>query len=77
MAHGRQEEARAFLVKYHGNDDANNAIVDLEWREFQEAIALDGSDKRWWDYRGLLGTKNARWRFLMVVFMGVFGQFCG
>jgi len=23
-------------------------MVALEWQEFKENIALDGSDKRWW-----------------------------
>jgi len=46
-------------------------------REFKESMSLDGSDKRWWDFSELVSTKNARWRFLMVMFMGVFGQFSG
>ena len=51
MQNGRSEEARAFLVKYHGNNDPHSPLVKLEWEEFQEKIQLDGSDKRWWDYR--------------------------
>lgn len=77
MQNGRTEEAYEWLVKYHGNGDPNSAIVKLEFEEFQENIALDGSDKRWWDYRALFRTKNARWRFLMVMMISVFGQFSG
>lgn len=77
MAHGKSEEAKAFLIRFHGNGDPTNPIVDLEWAEFQESIALDASDKRWWDYSGLFGTANARWRSLMMILMGVFGQFSG
>lgn len=77
MQNGRSEEALAFLVKYHGNGDPDSALVKLEFEEFQENIALDGSDKRWWDYRALFATKNARWRFLMVMMISVFGQFSG
>ena len=66
LANGRHEEAHAFLVRFHGNKDPNSALVRLEWTEFQENIALDASDKRWWDYRALFATKNARWRFAMV-----------
>jgi len=51
--------------------------VQLEWREFKEAIALDGADKRWWDYSELFKTSSGRWRSLMVMLMGVFGQFSG
>ncbi|TFY77891.1 hypothetical protein EWM64_g6124 [Hericium alpestre] len=77
MAHGRDQEAFAFLTKYHGNGDPNHPIVTLQIREFQENIRTDGSDKRWWDYRALFATRNARWRFLMVFLMGFFGQMSG
>jgi sugar porter (SP) family MFS transporter len=77
MQNGRHEEALAFLVKYHGNNDPKSPLVKLEWEEFQEKIQLDGSDKRWWDYRALFATKNARWRFGMVLMISIFGQFSG
>lgn len=77
FAQGRTEEAHAFLAKYHGGGDSNNAIVQLQIREFSEAIAMNGTDKRWYDYSGLFKTSNARWRTLMMIFMGVFGQFSG
>jgi predicted MFS family arabinose efflux permease len=66
-----------FLTKIHLLSDPSHPIVELEWQEFQESIALDASDKRWWDYRGLFITSNARWRSLMMIMMGVFGQFSG
>lgn len=77
LANGRDAEAKAFLTKYHGNGVENNPVVELEWQEFKESIKLDASDKRWWDYSELVKTHNARWRFLMVILMGVFGQFSG
>ncbi|KZO91381.1 general substrate transporter [Calocera viscosa TUFC12733] len=77
MQNNRQEEARAFLVKYHGNNDTNSEIVHLEWAEFTENIQFNASDKRWWDYRALFATNNARYRFLMVMLISVFGQFSG
>ncbi|KAI0052176.1 general substrate transporter [Auriscalpium vulgare] len=77
MAHGRTEEAFAFLTKYHGNGNPNHPIVQLQIAEFRESIRTDGSDKRWWDFRALFATKNARWRSLMVVLMGLFGQMSG
>jgi len=74
LANGRDEEAHAFLVRFHGNkvgrgflftvlrflkrrdltsssslwQNPDSAMVALEWQEFKENIALDGSDKRWW-----------------------------
>jgi len=77
MAQGREEEAKAFLVRFHGAGDPNSPYVTLQWQEFRESIELEGTDKRWWDFSGLFITKNARWRMLMVILMGVFGQFSG
>ena len=49
MTQGRNEEAIAFLVKYHGNGDPNARLVRLEVEEMKEGIRIDGIDKRWWD----------------------------
>lgn len=54
MAHGRNEEAVAFLAKYHGNGDPNARLVRLEVEEMREGIRVDGIDKRWWDCRSIL-----------------------
>ncbi|KAJ7228311.1 general substrate transporter [Mycena pura] len=77
LAVGRKDEALAILARYHGADDPNSPLVQLEWREFEEAIKLDASDKRWWDYRGLVNTRNARYRTFMMVLMAFFGQWSG
>lgn len=77
LANERDEEARNFLVRFHGNGDPNHPLVALEWEEFKEGISVDGADKRWYDYSEMYKTHNARWRTLMVVLMGVFGQFSG
>ncbi|KAL8292131.1 hypothetical protein RQP46_001597 [Phenoliferia psychrophenolica] len=77
MAMGRDEEARNFLVKYHGNGDVNSPIVEIEFAEFKEDIKIDASDKRWWDFAALFNSHSARWRTAMMVFMGVAGQFSG
>jgi hypothetical protein len=49
LAQGRDEEAAAFLTKYHGNGDPNARLVRLEIEEMKEGIRIDGIDKRWWD----------------------------
>jgi len=74
---GRDQEALDFLIKYHGNKNPDSIMVKLEMQEFRDKIALDGTDKRWWDYSALVKTKNARWRSLMVFMMGLFGQMSG
>jgi hypothetical protein len=47
ISRGRKEEAMKILAKYHGNGDENAPLVQLEWKEFEEAVRLDASDKRW------------------------------
>ncbi|KAK8085837.1 hypothetical protein PG997_007108 [Apiospora hydei] len=37
----RHEEARAFLVKYHANGDANHPLVDLEMSEMIESLRIE------------------------------------
>lgn len=49
--HGHDKTAFDFLIKYHGNGDPNNPIVQLEIAEFKDNIKLNGSDKRWWDFK--------------------------
>jgi len=49
IANGREEEAYAFLVKYHGNGDSESPLVALEIAEFREQISISGADKVWWD----------------------------
>jgi sugar porter (SP) family MFS transporter len=77
MANGKDAEALAFLVKYHGNGDPNSRLVRLEIEEMREGIKLDGIDKVWWDYRPFLVTHSGRWRIAQVLMISIFGQFSG
>lgn len=77
LANGREEEAHAFLVRFHGNNDPNHPLVAAEWREMKEGISQNGSDKRPWDYSELFKTRNARYRITLAIMLGVFGQFSG
>jgi Sugar (and other) transporter len=38
FANGKSDEARAVLIKYHGNGNDDCAIVRLECNEIQDAI---------------------------------------
>ncbi|KAJ5938119.1 hypothetical protein N7454_004461 [Penicillium verhagenii] len=77
IAQGREEEAHAFLTKYHGNGDPQARLVRLEIEEMKEGIRIDGIDKRWWDYRPFVTTHSGRWRFAQVIMISVFGQWSG
>ncbi|KAI1102900.1 general substrate transporter [Jackrogersella minutella] len=77
MANGREEEAIAFLAKYHGNGDPNSRLVQLEVEEMKEGIRQDGIDKRPFDYRPFIFSHSGRWRIAQVLMISVFGQFSG
>ncbi|KAI0839666.1 general substrate transporter [Hypoxylon sp. FL0890] len=77
MANGREEEAVAFLVKYHGNSDPHSRLVKLEVEEMKEGIRQDGIDKRPWDYRPFILSHSGRWRIAQVLMISIFGQFSG
>ena len=65
------------LIKYHGDGDPDALVANLELQEMQEVIELNGSDKRWWDFRELGNTAAARYRLYMVILMSFFGQWSG
>ncbi|KAF8490468.1 general substrate transporter [Hysterangium stoloniferum] len=75
--HGTEEQAYQILIRYHGNDDPNDAMVALEMSEFTTKIHTGDAHKRWWDFTPLFKTRNARWRSLMVIMMAFFVQFSG
>ncbi|KAI0793791.1 general substrate transporter [Fomes fomentarius] len=74
VGQGRIEEARDILVKYHGDGDPNSAIVALEMEEMLEVISVEGSDKRWWDFRDLFNSRSARYRTFLVSCIALFGE---
>jgi hypothetical protein len=53
------------------------AIVQLEFREMLAEISITGSDKRWWDYRGLFNSRESRYRTAFTVGTNFFGQRAG
>lgn len=73
---GKKEEATRILAKYHGGGDVNHPIVQLELREFESSIELQKASSVW-NYKQLVDTHNARWRFTMMAFMSVFAQMAG
>ncbi|KAI1380504.1 general substrate transporter [Hypoxylon crocopeplum] len=77
IANGREEEAVAFLAKYHGNGNPSSRLVQLEIEEMKEGIRQDGIDKRPLDYRPFVLTHSGRWRIAQVLMISIFGQFSG
>ena len=79
ISHGKSEKAHNVLVKYHGNGNADSAVVELEYNEIQQSLACEAelSDKRWWDYRALFNCRPALYRIWLVLLVTVFSQFIG
>jgi len=74
VGQGRTEEAKAILIKYHGDGDPDALVANLEMQEMLEVIELDGTDKRWWDFRSLFNTRAARYRTFLVTCIAWFGE---
>ncbi|KAN0108754.1 general substrate transporter [Hyaloscypha variabilis] len=79
FTNNKREQGRAVLVKHHGGGDEDSAVVLLECNEIDESINLEieGSDKRWWDYRGLFNTRGRLYRVFLLMLVSVFSQFIG
>lgn len=75
MGQGNDEKAREVLARYHSDGDVDSHIVQLQMREMKEVIEVEsGTDKRWWDIRGLIRTRSDRHRFFLVTCIAFFGQ---
>jgi len=77
VAQDRVDEARVILGKYHGEGRPDHPIVNLQISEMYYQIQTDATDKRWYDYSGLVNSKNARSRLICVLGMAFFGQWSG
>ncbi|KAL3965528.1 hypothetical protein ACCO45_002532 [Purpureocillium lilacinum] len=64
FANRREEQALAFLTKYHGAGRSDHPLVRLQMDEYRQVITVNGSDKHWWDYSDLYKTRSDRWRML-------------
>ncbi|UPK93388.1 hypothetical protein LCI18_004323 [Fusarium solani-melongenae] len=77
IAHGKIEQAKAVLAKYHGEGLEDHPMVLLQMEEMKHSIRQDASDKKWWDYGELVNTRSARRRLICVLGMAAFGQLSG
>ncbi|GAB1520816.1 hypothetical protein RhiTH_003904 [Rhizoctonia solani] len=77
-ANGQKDKARAILAKLHSaTNDPYSPVVEIEMEEIEEKTSLDGTDKRFWDFRSLFRTATDRYRTYMVIMIGAFGQLSG
>ena len=73
----RYNDAKDMLTKYHGEGNPHSIWVTLQMREYEEFLELEGSDKRWWDYRALFNSRASRYRLFCNVMVSIFGQWAG
>ena len=74
---GKQDQAKAFLTKYHGHGNPDSEWVKLQLFEYESHLELDGADKRWWDYRALFKNRASRYRLATNCLTALFGQWAG
>ncbi|KIW49937.1 hypothetical protein PV05_11568 [Exophiala xenobiotica] len=73
----RQDEALAVLAKYHANGNALHPTVQFEYAEIKETLRLEFIAKKSSSYLDFLKSKGNRYRFLLVVSLGLFSQWSG
>ncbi|ETI24922.1 hypothetical protein G647_04292 [Cladophialophora carrionii CBS 160.54] len=79
-AHGKSEQAKATLIKYHGDGNADSAVVRLELQEMQASIDYDAAlnkTQHWWDYRMLFNNRENLYGMWLAALVTVFSQFIG
>jgi MFS family permease len=74
ISKGRNDEARAVLIKYHTGGDANAALLLFEMAEIEKTIALEREAKNSASYMDMFKTKGNRHRLLITVTLGIFSQ---
>jgi len=76
-AHNKREKSHAVLTKWHGRGNPDSIWVQLELSEYEEYLELEGSDKRWWDYRKLFSTRANIYRTSVSCWFSAFTQWAG
>lgn len=77
VSRGRNEEALQILIKYHGNGNPDSTLVRLEYAELLQTIEMDGTDRRWWDFREMVSNKANLFRSFVLADFGVLVQWSG
>ncbi|KAH6983580.1 general substrate transporter [Ilyonectria sp. MPI-CAGE-AT-0026] len=75
--HGKTELATKNLVRFHGHGNPDSEWVKLQLNEYEQNLELDGTDKRWWDYRALFSSRASIYRLTCNCLVSLFGQWAG
>ncbi|KAM0326349.1 hypothetical protein ACHAQA_006951 [Verticillium albo-atrum] len=72
----RHDEARAILIKYHGNGDPNSTVVAIEYEEICQTLQYEKTVQTT-DYKALIRTRSNRWRLGVTAAVAFFCQVSG
>jgi hypothetical protein len=65
------------LAKYHADGNINDPIVQFEYAEIKETLRLEFLAKKTSSYLDFFRSKGNRYRFILVISLGVFSQWSG
>ncbi|KAF5025495.1 hypothetical protein F66182_2400 [Fusarium sp. NRRL 66182] len=77
ISRGRQEEARAFLVKYHAEGDETSLLAAFELAEITRSLEMERESQKSTSWGELIATPANRKRTYITIFLGVFCQWAG
>jgi MFS family permease len=77
ISKGREDEALAILVKYHGNDDPADEFVKFEFHEIRETLRLEKEAARSTGWSELWKTPGNRKRCILIILTAIFSQCSG
>jgi sugar porter (SP) family MFS transporter len=75
--HGKREKAIATLTKWHGYGNRDSLWVKLQVSEYEAHLNVDGSDKKFWDYRTLFNRRSNFYRLACNCVFAIFAQWAG
>lgn len=79
IAHGREDEARKVLTKFHANGDPTHPIIEIQMMEMQAELesAPISSFKDYFNILSLVNSRSKRYRMFLVCAWSWFGGFNG
>jgi hypothetical protein len=77
MAKDKHDKALHILAKYHANGNENHPTVQFEFVEIKETIRLEFENKKSSSYLDFFRTKGNRYRFAVLLSLGIFSQWSG
>ncbi|KXJ97585.1 general substrate transporter [Microdochium bolleyi] len=77
VAKGRDDEARALLVKHHAGGDSSSLLVEHEMTQIRDALRTDANSEKQPSLRKMVSTPSNRRRLLISAIVGTASQWAG